>query len=172
MRSLNLIHNGKNIAWGKDRSDMLFLVLKIKSMHQSARVSLHADMIGNLNRLPRTELYCISWIVFHQAEDTTTNCTLCDKKFGGLVTRKHCSFCRGTICKACSDKNVILYVPDEDKETVQISVIKVIGVSTARIPLQTSLDYLRSQKPRLFRSALVKITATSGDDFHKGPGTV
>ena len=136
IRFLNLTHNDKNMAWDNLRRIDLtwYLVLKITPIYQSGRVSFRADMIGNLSRSPRTDFNHVSWIVFLEAEDTTTNCTLCDKKFGGLVTRKHCSFCRGTVCKACSDKNVILYVPDEDKEAVQISVIKVIGVSIARIP--------------------------------------
>ena len=48
------------------------------------------------------------------------------------MTKKHCAFCRSTICEMCSDKNVIIYVPDADdnnnaKEAIEISVIKVVG---------------------------------------------
>ena len=87
----------------------------------------------NWNHLEIHHDYKIDFQKWHfQDKDVETNCKKCDKKFGGLVTKKHCSFCRSTICKICSDKNVIIYVPDDDdiyaKEAIEISVIKVIGV--------------------------------------------
>ena len=62
------------------------------------------------------------------------SCRDCRQKFGVTKTRYHCSVCGTAVCSSCSNKDLLVYVPDEeekgDEKTVTLAIIKIVGVRT------------------------------------------
>ena len=57
-------------------------------------------------------------------------CQKCQQKFNFVRSKHNCKVCGRALCKACSFKDVIVYLPDdEDTTEPRLSVIKIIGVS-------------------------------------------
>lgn len=59
-----------------------------------------------------------------------SQCQKCQQKFNFVRSKHNCKVCGRAVCKTCSFKDVILYLPDnEDTTEPRLSVIKIIGVS-------------------------------------------
>lgn len=63
-------------------------------------------------------------------------CQFCSASFGLLTKKLACKVCGRVLCKKCSQRELLLYVPDgegasRDKRDVEVhmAVIRIIGVS-------------------------------------------
>ncbi|CAC5391286.1 RBSN [Mytilus coruscus] len=65
---------------------------------------------------------------FWLQENMANQCQKCQQKFNLVRSKHNCKLCGRAVCKSCSFKDVILYLPDEeDTKEPRLAVIKVIG---------------------------------------------
>lgn len=61
-------------------------------------------------------------------ESLAESCQKCSSKFGLMRKKLHCRVCGRAVCKTCSTKDLLLYVPNNNKEAEpQLAIIRVIG---------------------------------------------
>lgn len=72
-------------------------------------------------------------------ESVSESCHSCKATFNKLLRSKvRCKVCGKSVCKSCSTKDLLVYIPDEEKsvdmsaDTVpmpKLAIIKIVGVS-------------------------------------------
>ncbi|XP_063428794.1 uncharacterized protein LOC134711822 [Mytilus trossulus] len=109
---------------------------------------------------------------FWLQENMANQCQKCQQKFN-LVRNKHnCKLCGRAVCKSCSFKDVILYLPDdEDTKEPRLAVIKVIGSPSVEPELalyirvcESCLERLRNRQLEMLEKE-EKMLAKGGDSL-------
>ncbi|XP_062568961.1 uncharacterized protein LOC134231076 [Saccostrea cucullata] len=61
-------------------------------------------------------------------ENLAESCQVCAAKFGLTRKKQNCRVCGRAVCKACSTKDLLLFIPNENKEAdPQLAIIRIIG---------------------------------------------
>lgn len=71
--------------------------------------------------------------IINQREDLAKSCQTCNEVFGITKQKHFCHVCGIAVCKACSSNDLIIYIPDGEKEEQEnwppkLAIIKIIGV--------------------------------------------
>lgn len=91
--------------------------------------------------------YCILYHVFYiQYGNLSSSCSICNTSFVGALTKlsKICCICGSRVCRGCSSKDLLVYIPDEEKgiknPEPRLSVIKVVGVIFIKMTAHSQLQ--------------------------------
>ncbi|XP_022345183.2 uncharacterized protein LOC111137816 isoform X1 [Crassostrea virginica] len=105
-------------------------------------------------------------------EDLADACQLCSSRLGLMRKKAHCRVCGRVVCRSCSSKDLLLYLPNDSRGgEPQLTIIRVLGCPAKEpdIALYLRVCSLCQEKisnKQILENSMKEEEATEGKDDH------